>query len=238
MSAPTDAPTISVVIPAFNAERYLGAAIESILGQTHPVTEIIVVDDASTDDTAAVAESFGDRVRLLRQEKLGANAARTLGVQASSGTFLAFHDADDLWEPTKTQVQLDAFRSEPEPDIVFGLVTQFRSPELGADEVFVPDGADRPMVAHHSGAMLLRREIFDAIGPLDPTIRFGQFVDWFARAIDQGRRIVVVDEVVMRRRLHLENMGRGEDAGPEHDARTLRLVLERRRASRIPLNPI
>lgn len=228
----TDRPTISVVIPAHDAGRYLGEAIESILDQTVPVTEIIVVDDASTDDTVAVAESFGAPVRVLRQERAGGNAARNLGAAAATGEFLAFHDADDLWAPTKTELQLAAFRADPEPDIVFGLVTQFRSPELTAEQVFVPEDASTPMVAHHNGAMLLRREMFEAVGPFDTASRFGQFVDWFARALDQQRRIVVVDSVVMRRRLHLSNMGRGEDAGPEHYAKALRGVLERRRAAR------
>lgn len=228
-------PTVSVVIPAHDAALYLGAAITSVLDQSVAVSEIIVVDDGSTDDTVAIAEAFGAPVRVLRQDRAGANAARNRGVQASSGAFLTFLDADDLWEPAKVRLQLETFAAEPATEIVFGMVTQFRSPELTPDDVFLPENAERPMVGHHTGAMMLPREVFDGIGPFDSRNRFGQFVDWFARALEQGRRITVLEDVVMRRRLHLTNMGLGEDAGPQHYARALRGVLERRRAAGSPL---
>ena len=224
-------PTVSVVIPAHNAGMYLSDAIKSVLAQTRAPVEVIVVDDESTDDTASVARSFGDRIRLIQQAKAGANAARNLGVSASSGEFISFLDADDLWDPSKLELQLLAFENDLEPQVVFGMVTQFRSPEIDPLRLPMADGADAPMIGHHAGAMLLRREVFDAIGPFDATIRIGQFIDWFSRALDTRCRMVVIDDVVMRRRLHLDNMGRHHDAGPNQYAKALRLVLERRRAA-------
>lgn len=225
--------TVSVIIPAFDVADYLGECIESVLGQTRPPHEVIVVDDGSTDDTAAVAVSFGSSIRLVRQERTGANPARNRGVRESSGAFLAFQDADDIWEPTKLERQLAAFESTPHVDLVFGMVTQFRSPELPEELVHLPEGADVPAIGHHSGAMLLRRSTFDEIGWFDETNYSGDFVDWFARALEQQHRIVVVDEVVMRRRLHLHNKGLTERAGPDQYARALRKVLARRRTASI-----
>lgn len=222
----------SVIIPAHDAALYLGECIDSVLAQTHPVHEVIVVDDGSTDGTAAIASSFGAPVRLVRQARAGANPARNRGVRESEGAFIAFQDADDIWEPTKLQVQFDAFTAAPDVDIVFGMVTQFRSPELPEHLVHLPEDAESPIVGHHSGAMLLRRETFDAVGPLDESNYSGDFVDWFARALEQQRRIVVVDEVVMRRRLHLHNKGLTGGAGPEQYAKVLRKVVERRRGAR------
>ena len=83
--------SISVIIPAYNAEKYIGEAIESALNQTRPAAEIIVVDDGSTDGTAAVAEKFGSPVRLIRNpENLGVGASRNRGVQASRGEYVAY----------------------------------------------------------------------------------------------------------------------------------------------------
>src|SRR3954454_6733841 len=97
---------VSVVIPAYNAARYLGEAIESVARQSHDRVEIIVVDDASTDDTAAVAASYGTAGRYVPQAHLGDAAARNHGFRESTGRHLAFLDADDLWEPAKLTSQL------------------------------------------------------------------------------------------------------------------------------------
>lgn len=107
------APSISVVIPCYNAAAFLRATIESILGQTQPVLEVIVVDDGSTDDSANIAESFGPPVRVIRQPNQGESAARNRGIEAAGGDWVAFLDADDLWLPTKVELQAEAIRSAP-----------------------------------------------------------------------------------------------------------------------------
>ena len=223
--------TVSVIVPARDAAPYLAECLASVLRQSHPVHEVIVVDDGSTDATAAIAARFGAPVRVVGQAPAGANPARNRGVRESSGAFVAFLDADDLWEPTKLEVQVAAFAADPPPDLVFGMVTQFRSPELAAGEGPALRSGASPMVGHHLGAMLVRRETFEGVGWLDETTYSGDFVDWFARASDQRLRIVTVDEVVMRRRLHRHNKGLTEPAGPREYARALRKVLERRRAA-------
>lgn len=91
--------SVSVVIPAFNAERFLAGAIQSALSQSVPPLEIIVVDDGSTDRTAEVAERFGPPVRCARQENGGPSAARNRGIREARGEFIAFLDADDRWLP-------------------------------------------------------------------------------------------------------------------------------------------
>ena len=107
------APSISVVIPCYNAAAFLRATIESILGQTQPVLEVIVVDDGSADDSANIAESFGPPVRVIRQPNQGESAARNRGIEAAVGDWVAFLDADDLWLPTKIELQSEAIRSAP-----------------------------------------------------------------------------------------------------------------------------
>lgn len=105
---------VSVVVPAYNAERTIGATLESALHQTHRETEIIVVDDGSTDGTAGVVAAFGERIRYLRQPNAGAAAARNTGIAAARGEFVALLDADDLWLPQKLEQQLAYFDAHPE----------------------------------------------------------------------------------------------------------------------------
>lgn len=98
---------VSVVIPAYNAERYIAAAVDSALAQTYPHCEVIVVDDGSTDRTPQILEGYGDRIRLHRQQNGGSSAACNAGVALARGRWIAFLDADDLWLPDKTRLQLE-----------------------------------------------------------------------------------------------------------------------------------
>ena len=113
-------PKISVIIPAYNARKFIGEAIESVLNQTFPAHEIIVVDDGSTDGTEEFVKNlFKDKVRLIQQENKGMGAARNAGIQVATGNIFQFLDADDLLLPNKFEIQLDFWRRNPEFDIVY-----------------------------------------------------------------------------------------------------------------------
>lgn len=102
------APSVSVVIPCYNGGGFLRETIDSVLAQTYPVLEVIVVDDGSTDNSAVIAEEIGPPVRVLRQVNQGESVARNRGMDEAKGDWIAFLDADDYWMPTKLQKQLDA----------------------------------------------------------------------------------------------------------------------------------
>jgi glycosyltransferase involved in cell wall biosynthesis len=119
MNASTRAPAVSVVIPAFNAERTIARTLQSALGQTFSDFEILVVDDGSVDATAHAAASVADgRIRLLTQANGGAASARNTGIMAARGDFVAFLDADDLWLPRKLERQVSLLRADPQADAV------------------------------------------------------------------------------------------------------------------------
>jgi len=99
--------TVSVVIPCYNAAPFLRETLDSALNQTHPPLEVIVVDDASTDDSAAIAESYGPPVQLIRQENQGESVARNRGIEEAKGDWIAFLDADDIWTPIKLKRQTE-----------------------------------------------------------------------------------------------------------------------------------
>jgi glycosyltransferase involved in cell wall biosynthesis len=198
---------VSVLIPVRDGVPYVGESIESILAQTTPPGEIVVVDDGSTDDTPDVLRSFGAALRVVRQPPLGIADALNNAIALAKGALLAFLDADDLWTPESLEVRLARLAQSDAPDAVFGRMVQFVSPELGpeAETGFRYDPG--PSVAHLFQNMVIRRTAFEAIGPLDSGFPSAANVDWMSRAQLARLRAVYIDDVVSRRRLHRSNMG-------------------------------
>jgi glycosyltransferase involved in cell wall biosynthesis len=220
---------ISVIIPAYNAERYLGEAITSVFAQTHRPHEIIVIDDGSTDDTANVAQSFSPSVRYEWQPNGGASAARNRGIESATGNFLAFLDADDLWTENKLAHQLAAFERDPALKMVFGHVQQFYSPELGEEikkRIKLPAEIMR---GFHPGAMLIKREAFFRVGLFNPALQLGEVVDWHVRAMELGLKTLMLTDVVMKRRLHQTNQGIYKREARVEYLQILKASLDRRR---------
>jgi glycosyltransferase involved in cell wall biosynthesis len=128
--------TVSVVIPCYNAQPFIGEAITSALDQTQPPAEVIVVDDASTDDSAAVAESFGRRVTVIRRPHSGVSATRNAGIAIARGDLIASLDADDIWELDKLEHQVPLFR-DAAVGLVYGQHRRF-GPRIGTTQVGWP----------------------------------------------------------------------------------------------------
>jgi glycosyltransferase involved in cell wall biosynthesis len=193
---------ISVVIPAFNAERYLAEAIDSVHAQTLAPAEVIVIDDGSTDGTGELVRQRGD-ARLVRQDNAGVAAALNHGVRVASGELVAFLSADDVWMPDKLRLQV-AGASRP-GELVFGHMQHFISPELPEDVARGLVCPAEPMPAFSAGTLLTRRETFATVGPLNESFAVGEFMDWYGRATDLGLRATMLADVVSRRRVHSSN---------------------------------
>ena len=127
-------PLISCIIAVFNGERFIAAAVDSVLAQTYRPIEVIVVDDGSTDRTAEIVAGYGDEVRLVTQEAAGPPATRNLGLAAATGEYLAFLDGDDLWHEEKLARQMACLVTEPMPDACVTHVKHFWMPELAEEE--------------------------------------------------------------------------------------------------------
>lgn len=219
---------VSVIIPCFNSARYLESAIDSVVEQDYERLEIIVVDDGSVDTSAQIARAYGDPVHVLSQPNAGASAARNTGVRAANGDLLGFLDADDVWLPGKLKLQIAALQ-ERHTDCVFGHAEQFISPELPDDvraSLHCPDGK---FPARLPSAMLIPRHLFLDVGYFDEELELGEVVDWLARAEELGLDLLVLPEVVFRRRLHDANTGIRKRASRTHYARVLKAALDRRR---------
>lgn len=213
---------VSVVIPVRNGEHFLAEAIASVLGQSSPPLEVIVVDDGSSDSTSEVAQAFGGRVRYVSQPPLGVAAALNCGIGLARGELLAFLDADDVWRHDKLELQLAAFRADPGLDAVFGHLTNVG--EAGdSRETFA---------GWSSGTMLIRAEAFARVGPFR-NWRLGEFIEWYARLVDLGLLLLMLPEVVLLRRVHDANMGVQRRHERSEYARVLKAVLDRRRAEHL-----
>jgi glycosyltransferase involved in cell wall biosynthesis len=222
-------PGSSVVIPVYNGERYLAEAIESVLGQTLPPLELIVVDDGSSDRSAEIARSFGPAVRYEFQANGGPAAAMNRGVALARGPLVAFLSADDLWVPEKLAWQTAALLEGGAVDLVFGHAQHFYSPELDAATCRTLRCPADPMPAYSAGTLLTRRDTFLRVGTFDERWRAGEFMDWYARATELGFRDVALPAVVLRRRVHGANHStRTANLGASY-ARVLKATLDRRR---------
>lgn len=112
-------PAVSVIIPTYNRAHTLAEAIDSVLAQSRPAAEIIVVDDGSTDGSAELLAGYGDRIRYLRQDNAGVGAARNRGLAAASGDYIALLDSDDHWHPDKLAVQVDILERLPRVALLY-----------------------------------------------------------------------------------------------------------------------
>jgi glycosyltransferase involved in cell wall biosynthesis len=222
------APSISVVIPVHNGERYLAASIQSVLDQRHAALEILVIDNGSTDTTPEVACAFGS-VRYFRLEDKGLAKALNHGLERCRGAFLGFLDADDLWTPNRLAAQLDAFDRNPHVELVFGRVEQFISPELDESVKARLSIRDKELPGRCRSSLLIRKKSFWKVGLFEQTMDYGEFIDWYMRAEDQHIQELMLPEVVTLRRIHGANLGyTGRNLRIEY-ARVIKRGLDRRR---------
>jgi len=225
----SDPLAIAVVVPAWNAARYLGAALEGVLSQSRAPAEVVVVDDGSTDATGEVAAGFAARgVRLLRQANAGPSVARNTGVAATAAPLLAFLDADDLWPEGKLARQAADLEADPALDGVLGHAECFADAALSPEERRRLPTSEGVAPGWLVGSLLIRRDAFLRVGGFDPAVFYGQFIEWCGRARERGLRLEMRPEVALRRRLHLESI---TTRSRERDARMTREYLEIARAA-------
>ena len=185
----------SVVIPAYNASETLAEALDSVLCQSVKPAEIIVVDDGSSDDTAAIAAGFGRRVQVVSQDNSGPGKATSNGFHHASSPLIATLDADDIWLENKLELQLEILTRQQEISLVFCKQRQFRH---GRGD----DGTGEVRPGLNRSGILVRRQVFDAVGDFrDQHGNIGDCIDWVARARDAGFQFAEIDQVLALRRI-------------------------------------
>ncbi|WP_417267480.1 glycosyltransferase family 2 protein [Celeribacter baekdonensis] len=212
-------PDITCIIPAWNEEALIADAIESVLAQSHPVDELIVVDDGSTDRTADIASSYA-KVRLIRQANAGLAGARNAGLYAAQGNYIAFLDADDLWKPEKLALQVPVFAQDPAPDLCLCHVEHIdiRPVTEGRAELNLPKG---PVPGGLMATLLAPKAVFERVGAFDTSLRASPDHDWFMRARAAGITEQIRPETLVTRRIHGTNMSLQFDQDKRRSAMAL-----------------
>ena len=214
---------MSAVVPVRNGSAYVAEAIHSILSQTRPPIECLVIDDGSTDDTAEVVRRFGHEVAYVRQDHMGVSSARNRGVALARGTLVAFLDHDDMWLPTKLERQVEALADRSAAialcamDVVDERGTVLRTVRLRPRQDLITgmltfDGTE---TVSCSSTGVMRREELLKIGGFDPALSVSADWDLLFRMALTGN-VAYVDESLVRYRVHGANMS-GDIAAMERD---------------------
>ena len=207
-----EGPTISVVVPAYNEESYIAEALDAIFAQTDAPLEVIVVDDGSTDATAEIAGSYGDRVRLFGQENRGCPGAFDTGFREAAGDFVALCPADDVWEPRKLEWQRETLARHPEVDVSFGAAERFGLAS-GAHHRPLQDGVldtrafaremyPQNLIADPSA--VVRRSLYLDLGGYEPLV--GEDYEFWMRALSAGATFHFDPRLIVRLREHGGNL--------------------------------
>lgn len=189
--------TYSVVIPAYNAARTIGEALESVFAQTCSPNDVVVSDDGSTDDLAAAVRGFD--VTIIRGENTGPGGATTRGVDAAKGSLIATLDADDIWLPNKMAIQLDCLAKRPSLGAVFcRLAARYETQKATVDDT--KSGWLRT-------TMVVRRSAWDQVGPMvDLPSYIGEMIDWVDRARLANVDLHLIEETLACRRIHDQSL--------------------------------
>ncbi len=221
-------PLVSVIVPAYNAARFLPDAVASVRRQCYAPLEILIVDDGSQDDCERIAAELGGPVRYIRQERSGPAAARNRGLQLAQGEFVGFLDADDEWPEQKLSIQMSRLLAEPELDAVLGRV-RYVALEGGEIPDYIFEGPDHVLSNVHLGSGLYRRRVFDKVGNFDASLRYCEDVDWFMRARELHVGLRILRPVTLIYRLHGDNMTRNRERADGFLSVALKLSIDRRR---------
>lgn len=192
---------VSCILPVRNGERYLRECLDSILGQLGADSEVLLIDDASEDNTAQIAGEY-PQVKILRNDTAqGPPASRNRGIQVAQGEFLCFSDCDDTWPKDRLQVQLRRFKERPELEICLGHVQNF----MDDPQAVLPERLRKPVPAYSSAAMLCRRSAFERLGLFNAQLQHASDAQWFLEARHAKLAVEMYPEVVLFRRLHRSN---------------------------------
>jgi len=224
-------PTISVIIPVYNGERFLAEAIQSVLDQTLPPDEIIVVDDGSTDGSAAIVTGMArtslSPIHYRYQENQGPAAARNCALTVATGAMIAFMDADDLWLPDKSRQQTAVLATHPAAGVAWGDAITFGGASVEEARAVGKVIPAHPMFLLQS--MLFRRTVLDQVGAFDEQLRVGEDVDWLLRAIDHGVKSVLHRDLAVYYRRHETNLTADRDAARRTFHTMFQRAMQRRR---------
>lgn len=221
----------SVVIAARNPGQLLFETLASVASQTRPPSSVVVVDDGSTDGSVTPAVASFPFGTLITQQPMGRSTARNRGAATTTSAHLVFLDADDLLRPTALEVLETAIESDPLVELVHARMIEFI--DQRDDTALAVRAPLSDVRTRLGGATLLRRSLWNRVGPMDERIPRGEWIDWISRATDCGAHVVDIDDVVLLRRIHAANSS-GADDTDTHYLTVIRQALRRKQQGSRP----
>jgi glycosyltransferase involved in cell wall biosynthesis len=202
----TSSPLVTVIVPVYNGEAFLADAIRSILAQTYQPVDLLLVNDGSTDGTAAVAHRFGDSIRYHCIDNCGTAKARNRALELVKGDLVAFLDADDIWPPNKLRVQVRHLMEHPEIQYSITRMKYFVHENTLLPKAFREELLQGDHVGRIVSTLLARKRVFDTVGKFNPDLQPADDVDWFARAADLRVPMAILPDVLLHKRVHGTNV--------------------------------
>ena len=199
-------PLISIVIPAYNAERFIAETVQSVFRQGYSNIEIIVVDDGSTDGTVRALQPFGDTVTIISQENKGQAIARNVGIRAAHGSIIGLLDADDIWPDDHISTMLPYLVGEHACDYVRGLVRYVQDTGNGLVKT-----TENLLLEPLVGACLYKKSVFDTVGLFDEDMHQGEDFDWNIRLHESGLREERLAFTALLYRRHDQNLTNSQE---------------------------
>ncbi len=205
---------VTIIMPVYNAGTYLRISLDSILSQSYQNFEIIAVDDGSTDNSCEILSSYGDRVTRISQPNKGPSSARNTGIRKANGEYIAFLDADDLWMPTKLEMQVRFLEENPDVEFVYTdfFIIDSAGTHIGNihfEEILDQQELINTMLVRNvmngaNSSSLMKKICFDKAGYFDETMKGCEDRDMWMR-IARNCTVRVIQEPLMQYRFHPSN---------------------------------
>ncbi len=223
-------PTLSIIIPSYNSEKYITLALDSIYNQSLDKIEVICIDDGSTDNTANIIKAYPKPIKYVYQENQGAPAARNLGISLATASVVGLLDSDDIYAPGSLSTRLNYLLDDDKALAV-----------IGKTKFLFTDGHNRhkwnlsedspPVYNTLYGSGLYKKTLFEAIGSFNENFKLSDDFDWFTRLRESGLPITYIEDITLYYRQHNSNMTGNADLVKHDLLSLLRNSLIRRRST-------
>lgn len=211
-------PDVSVIIPVYNQEKYVKECVDSVIEQNYDKLEIILVDDGSTDNTSKILQSYGDKIKYIKQENQGPAASVNNGIKISQGSLVCWLGSDDAYMPNKIEHQVNLLLKEPSIDIVYSdyIMIDSNGSELTKVQVPYPspDQFTRTLLIRNfinGSTVMMRRECIDKAGYYDETLKADPDGDMWFRMLKNGYKFGHISLPLVKYRWHSNNVSHNRD---------------------------
>lgn len=222
-----NSPLVSVVIPVYNCEKYIEQAIASVLAQDYKDLEIIIVDGNSTDKTLEIARSCSKAI-TISQVKPGISEGFNLGIKKAKGEFVAFLSGDDIWLKNKLTIQINFLLGNEDVEYTITKFKFFLENKSSLPAGFKKELINQELTGPTLETFVARKEIFKKVGLFDPNFSSALDIDWFARLKDMDIKMHIINEVLLLKRIHSQNISLNEKDNQKQMFRALRKSINRR----------